>query len=89
MESKNSVIVGIGLVVMLIIAAFIVYGNNEYSKLVAKENDVSQAMIIQQKDNLIKRIDKQLKAKEAELDKVKAELDLTKKKLNDLAKGGV
>ena len=77
MGNKDTSVVGIGLVIILIIAAMIAYGNHGYAGQTAVMNSLTL-----QKDVEIKKLVKQLKAKQQELDTIKAQLVTMSQKMD-------
>ena len=74
MKDKDSMIVGVGLVIMICVVLLVVWGNGEFANLSTKATNATDSLIAQQKDMEIKKLVKQLKEKQAELDRVKSEL---------------
>ncbi len=81
MENKDLRVVAIGLIVILIITAAVVYGNFLILNPALKEIGTLSSMV-QQKDLEIRKLIKQLKAKEGEINSVKEALDDATKKLD-------
>ena len=81
MAKKGSLGIGIGLVILIIVAG-IAYRNYGYSKQARNEVKVLNT-IIDKKDMEVVKLAKEVKAKQDELSGVRVELDQTKKALND------
>ena len=84
MKDKDSVIIAIGLIVIIVIAALIISGNNECTTQSIKATNAVNALFLQQRDFEIKKLVKRLDAKQKELDSAKAMLDSVKEKINNV-----
>jgi len=83
MVNKDSKVVGIGLAVIIVIVAAIVFANNEYLNQVTKNLDSLEAIILE-KTIEIKKLTKELKVKEGEIAGLKVIVDDIKKKLENV-----
>lgn len=80
MGKKNLIVIGMGLVILIIVAG-IAYQNYEYAKQARKEVNTLNA-VIQQKNIKIAKLIKEIKTKQDELSGVREELNSTKQALN-------
>jgi len=84
MGKNDTLVLGIGLIVIIAITGFIGYGNAECFQAMARAADASYALTVQQKDYVIDRLCKQVMTKRDEVTGLKAELDTTRNTLSSL-----
>ncbi len=80
MADKDTKVVAVGLVIILIIAGGLIYGHREYVKKSTRQLNMLDTLV-RQKDMEIRKLFKKLAVKEKELDGVKTELADANKKL--------
>jgi hypothetical protein len=74
MKDKNNMVVAVGLIVIFIIVALIVYGINDYTKQFTKETDAVNSLAMQQKDLLIRKLVKKLNEIRKELSSIREKI---------------
>jgi len=74
MKNKDNIVVAIGLIVIIGIVVWVIYGNYEISSLSAKTDEATNALLLQQRDAVIKKLVNRLKVVQRELGDVKTEL---------------
>lgn len=84
MKNRDSIVIAIGLIVMIAIAALIIYGNNEYTAQSVKATNAVNGLLLQKQDFEIKKLVRQLNAKQKELNDTKAMLAGAKEKINNV-----
>ena len=95
MEKKDMFVVAIGLLIIIFISSWVIYGNVDIYDQSAMASETMSTVLVQQKDLVIKKLMKQNEAKQEELtlarkgldsekqalDTAKAELDTSNKKI--------
>lgn len=84
MGKNDTLVLGIGLIVIIAITGFIGYGNVECFEAMTRAADASYALTVQQKDYVITRLFRQATVRQEEMNTLKAELDTTRTKLGIL-----
>ena len=86
MKNNDSMVIAVGLIVILVIAALTVYGNNEFALQSTKANNAMSALLLQKKDFEIKKLVKRLNMAQTELGSAKATLESVKNQIDSVKK---
>ena len=78
---KEKIVLGVGIMAIVLIAALIVIGNNQCNDDQSVAVEATTDMLLQQKDVAIAKIHKQLKMKDAALATARAQLGTAENKL--------
>jgi hypothetical protein len=89
--ANDTAIVAIGLIAIVAVAVWVINANAEYYKQAVRAAEATNAVVVQQRDTVIRKLVKQVAARSAELASAKkeaslarVELDTSKKKLDNI-----